>query len=256
MDLKELFLEEVISANSAIGYHATDTPNMDEVLAERNYKIGSRGGTGGGGPGFYASLHDKDVNTLYGKYVYKCRIPIDNFLIFDEKTFNSLKPSYFKKTITSIEEKEELSFYGAQLIFFGMKKEEAKKMDEEFKVKTSKVRGLSGSVYDELRKNTWFNRARGTKIKGVIFTGAKGATIISFFPQSIVVLGKANEVESPNYNRFDEFKNVKKDMALKQNRAKQTSFGDTKVEKDDSYELHKKMLKEKKEKTKRRWGWD
>jgi hypothetical protein len=253
MDLKELFLEEVISSNSVIGYHATDTPNMDEVLAERNYKIGSRGGTGGGGPGFYATLYDRDVNTLYGKYVYKCRIPIDNFLIFDEKTFNNLKPSYFKKSIISIKEKYELSFYGAQLIFFGMKKEEAKKMDEEFKVKVSKSRGLSGGIFDELRKNTWFNRARGTKIKGVIFSGAKGITIISFFPQSIVVLGKANEIKSRNYNNFDEFKKINKEIVLKQNRAKQTSFGDIKVDKDDSYELHKEMLKEKKAKKRRDW---
>ena len=100
MKLSYLLNEEIISSNSVIGYHASDTPNMEVVLANKEYKIGGSGGAGKG-PGFYASLYEGGINTVYGKYVYKCRIPIENFLIF-EKVFRDLKPSHFKTEVLNI----------------------------------------------------------------------------------------------------------------------------------------------------------
>ena len=138
MKLSYLLNEEIISSNSVIGYHASDTPNMEEVLANKEYKIGGSG-RAGKGPGFYASLYEGGINTVYGKYVYKCRIPIEDFLIFDEKVFNSLKDSHFKREVTNKAKGKNLGFFGAQLLYFGVNSEDALKYDGWFKGRKSKA---------------------------------------------------------------------------------------------------------------------
>lgn len=253
MKLINLLNEEVISSNSIIGYHASDTPNMEEVLAKREYKTGGAGGSSKG-TGFYSVLYEKDINTLYGKYVYKCRIPIEDFLIFDEKVFNSLKDSHFKREVTNKAKGKNLGFFGAQLLYFGIDEKDAKKYDGWFKGRKSKA-----DFYEYLRKQTWFNRLRGVKVKGVIYSANKSTTIISFFPQSVVVLGKAEEKRKPGENIFNKhtgFKKLDKDIMLKQNKAKQTSFGDTKAPADEKYvsdQAYKREDRLEREKKKKYW---
>lgn len=290
MKLSYLLNEEIISSNSVIGYHASDTPNMEEVLANKEYKIGGSGGAGKG-PGFYASLYEGGINTVYGKYVYKCRIPIENFLIFDEKVFRDLKSSHFKTEVSNIikrwenkansvfdekavnvikdpetkeristhiqkfKEKESLGFFGAQLLYFGIDEKDAKKYDGWFKGRKSKA-----DFYNYLRKQTWFDRLRGVKVKGIIYSSGKDTTIISFFPQNVVVLGKAEDIRKPGekvFNKHSGFKKLDKDIMLKQNKAKQTSFGDIKAPADEEYKLGQaRKYEEKLEKEKKRKRWD
>jgi hypothetical protein len=190
MLLNQIFLVEKVIGNIAIGYHRTKSIQKLNGIKDKGLLIGARGMYG---PGVYLTYdfeHQQDSYMLemYGQFIVKCKVNLQNFLIFDEDVakqvyginyslVNQLKllgAHNPKKVYDDI-----INFY-EKITFENSKKEQyTSDIANAFALLFFRrvIDGVGADVKISFSKN----------LKGIVFTGRKDGNVIVAYDQQVVV---------------------------------------------------------------------
>jgi hypothetical protein len=198
--IKEVLLTEKVFGAQAFVYHGSKTPpdQMLDILENDKFAPGAAAGAMYGKGLYTIYEEDKSSNTFsgrYGKYVYKLKVNLYGFIIFDAGVCQKV----YGKNLSI---RQQLEFLGETDAIEYLA---SKSLDTFANQYVPKDRSFSSNSALKLKDLTDF-------VKGIVFTGrTDGKVVVIYDPQSTVPVSWSKSGKKIQWQKWDR-ENIKKSL--------------------------------------------